>query len=261
MPSEVIGGEAMWAALQASAAGHPPDWWADLESAALSEEAAFLHRTLAPVAEPGPTVVAQLGQTLDGRIATDDGAAQVISGPEGLSHLHRLRALVDVVVIGRRTATLDDPRLTVRHVPGRSPARAVIDPSGRCPREARLFANDGSRRLLLTEEARQAPPGVEVLVVRPDQDGGLDPHALRHALREAGLPRILVEGGGVTVSRFLAAGALDRLHLCVSPMLLGSGRAGVTLPAVDGLEGALRPSGRWTSVGEDVLFDLGFGEA
>ena len=79
------------------------------------------------------SVVAQIGQSLDGRIATLSGDAQDISGPDGLAHLHRMRALVDAVVIGVKTALHDDPRLTVRLVEGRNPARVVIDPTGGCP--------------------------------------------------------------------------------------------------------------------------------
>ena len=76
-------------------------------------------------------VVGQIGQSLDGRIATESGHSKYINGPAGLTHLHRLRALVDAVVIGVGTAIADDPQLTVRRVSGQQPARVVIDPKGR----------------------------------------------------------------------------------------------------------------------------------
>src|ERR1043166_1321926 len=68
-------------------------------------------------------VVGQLGQSLDGRIATNSGHSKYINCEAGLDHLHRLRALVDAVVIGVGTALADDPQLTVRRVPGPNPAR------------------------------------------------------------------------------------------------------------------------------------------
>src|SRR5262245_15144180 len=77
--------------------------------------------------------VGQLGQSLDGRIATPSGHSHYINGPAGLAHLHRLRALVDAVVIGVGTALADDPQLTVRRVSGPQPVRVVIDPNGRLP--------------------------------------------------------------------------------------------------------------------------------
>ena len=63
-------------------------------------------------------IVGQLGQSLDGRIATKTGHSKYINGPAGLAHLHRLRSLMDGVVIGVGTAIADDPLLTVRRVPG-----------------------------------------------------------------------------------------------------------------------------------------------
>ena len=88
---------------------------------------------LTPLAVKGPVVVAQLGQSLDGRIATATGASKYISGFEALKHLHRLRAEVDAVLIGVGTLIADDPALTVRHVEGEHPVRVVIDPNGRAP--------------------------------------------------------------------------------------------------------------------------------
>ena len=98
----------------------------------------------------GLTVIGQLGQSLDGRIATPTGHSHYINGPAGIEHLHRIRALVDVVLVGAGTAVADDPQLTVRRVEGPHPARAVLDPNGRLPATARMFANDGVRRLVLT---------------------------------------------------------------------------------------------------------------
>src|ERR1700744_525260 len=76
-------------------------------------------------------VVGQIGQSLDGRAATSTGHSHYINGAEGLAHLHRLRALMDAVLVGVGTAIADDPLLTVRRVTGPHPARVVIDPKGR----------------------------------------------------------------------------------------------------------------------------------
>src|ERR1044071_5351803 len=63
-------------------------------------------------------VVGQIGQSIDGRIATVTGHSKYINGPAGLNHLHRLRALVDAVLVGIGTAIADDPQLTVRRIAG-----------------------------------------------------------------------------------------------------------------------------------------------
>ncbi|MGB8140872.1 MAG: dihydrofolate reductase family protein, partial [Pseudolabrys sp.] len=103
-------------------------------------------------------VVGQIGQSLDGRIATETGHSKYINGPAGLAHLHRLRALVDGVVVGVGTAIADDPQLTVRRVSGPQPVRVVIDPKGRLSTDARIFAADGVRRLLIVAQGAACRP-------------------------------------------------------------------------------------------------------
>jgi diaminohydroxyphosphoribosylaminopyrimidine deaminase/5-amino-6-(5-phosphoribosylamino)uracil reductase len=202
-------------------------------------------------------VVGQLGQSLDGRIATESGHSKYINGPAGLDHLHRLRALVDAVVIGVGTALADDPQLTVRRVAGPQPARIVIDPNSRLPASARVLANDGVRRLVLTAEGSRCapPPGVEVVRL-PAAAGRIVPTAILAALAERGLRRLLIEGGAETVSRFLAAGCLDRLHVMVAPIILGSGRGGFVLPPIERADQAMRVLVHAHQLNDEVLFDL-----
>ena len=204
----------------------------------------------------GMVVVGQIGQSLDGRIATATGHSHYINGPDGLAHLHRLRALVDAVVVGAGTALADDPALTVRRVSGPNPARVVIDPTGRVPEHAKLFAADGARRLVLTAEgARHMVPSAAEVVPLPTAGGQIAPPTSLAALAERGLRRLLIEGGADTVSRFLAAGCLDRLHVMVAPIILGSGRPGVTLPPIERADQALRTPMRVHRLGDEVLFD------
>jgi len=201
-------------------------------------------------------IVGQIGQSLDGRIATESGHSKYINGPAGLVHLHRLRALVDAVVVGVGTAIADDPLLTVRRCAGPQPARVVIDPKGRLGPSARMFADNGARRLQIVEQgACCAPPsGVEILAL-PACDGQLAPSAILAALAGCGMRRILIEGGANTVSRFLSAGCLDRLHVMVAPIILGSGGPGLALPSLERADQAQRMPMRVHKVGDDVLFD------
>jgi diaminohydroxyphosphoribosylaminopyrimidine deaminase/5-amino-6-(5-phosphoribosylamino)uracil reductase len=201
-------------------------------------------------------IVGQLGQSLDGRIATETGHSKYINGPAGLEHLHRLRALVDTVIVGVGTAVADNPQLTVRRVAGPHPVRVVIDPKGRLCADARLFADNGVRRVVITAQgSRCAPPrGVEIIAL-PAVDGHIDPSAILAALAGRGLRRVLVEGGANTISRFLVAGCLDRLHVTVAPIILGGGGPGLILPALERADDARRMPVRVYRVGDDVLFD------
>lgn len=201
-------------------------------------------------------VVGQVGQSLDGRIATESGHSKYINGPAGLEHLHRLRALVDVVVVGVGTALTDDPQLTVRRVLGPQPVRAVIDPKGRLGAEARLFADNRVGRLLITAQKTHCSPpsGVEIIAL-PATNGHIAPQEILAALAGRGMRRILIEGGANTVSRFLAAGCLDRLHVTVAPIILGAGGRGLILPPLERADQARRMPVRVHRIQDDVLFD------
>lgn len=201
-------------------------------------------------------VVGQVGQSLDGRVATATGHSKYINCPAGIEHLHRLRALVDIVVVGVGTALADNPQLTVRQVAGPQPARAVIDPRGRLGTNAKLFTDDGVRRLLITTDGSRAtpPPGVEVITL-PAEDGNIAPSAIVASLAAAGMRRILIEGGADTVSRFIAARCLDRLHVNVAPVMLGAGGPGIELPPLERADQAHRMPVRVHKIEDDVLFD------
>jgi riboflavin-specific deaminase-like protein len=201
-------------------------------------------------------VVGQFGQSIDARIATAAGHSHYINGAQGLSHLHRLRALVDAVVVGVGTALADDPQLTVRRVAGPNPARVVIDPNGRLPPTAKLLAGDGARRLVLTAEDTPLAHSSEIEIVRlPHADGQIAPAAVLSALVARGFRRILIEGGADTVSRFIAAGCLDRLHVVIAPIIFGAGPSSVRLPPIERLDAALRAPMRVHALGDEVLLD------
>ncbi|WP_237321107.1 RibD family protein [Streptomyces sp. JJ36] len=209
-------------------------------------------------------VFAQLGQSLDGFIASRTGDADFVTGAEDREHLHRLRALADAVVVGAGTAVADDPRLTVRHCPGRSPVRVVLDPHRRVPPQRRVFTDGSAPTLWIrgpggdgeAAPATPATPGVEVLTL---PEGAFAPGRLVRELARRGLGRVLVEGGGVTVSRFLRAGALHRLYLTVAPVLLGDGVPGLRFAGPERMRDALRPPLRRTVLGQDTLFELALG--
>jgi diaminohydroxyphosphoribosylaminopyrimidine deaminase/5-amino-6-(5-phosphoribosylamino)uracil reductase len=226
-----------------------------------SPAAAALFDIFLPLLVRGaPLAIAQIGQSLDGRIATDSGHSHYINGDEARRHLHRLRAVVDAVVVGVGTADADQPQLTVRHVAGPHPVRVVLDPRGRALLAGPMFERADAPTLQvvapgLDTVALPASAHVERVGLTTDGDG-FAPQAVLALLASRGLNRVLIEGGGVTVSRFLQAGALDRLHVMVAPLLIGSGRPGLSLPPIGTLDEALRPCSRRFACGTDTLFDL-----
>ncbi|MGJ7483766.1 RibD family protein [Variovorax sp. LT2P21] len=207
--------------------------------------------------------IGQLGQSLDGCIATHLGDSCFVNGPEGLVHLHRLRALCDAVIVGAGTVCLDNPQLTTRRVPGDNPTRVVLDPSLRVPAEARVFTDGQAPTLLVCDVAHRARAegrlGAQRVVALPRHaalGNRLSLPDVVGALRARGLRLLFVEGGGVTVSQFVQQHCLDRLHLIVAPVVIGAGQPGLQVRRSDAMGDALRPPARTFALGGDVLWDL-----
>jgi len=228
-----------------------------------------LDARLAPVrSDARPWVLAQLGQSLDGCVATASGDSYFVTGAQSLLHLHRLRALCDAVLVGAGTVAVDDPRLTTRHVPGPHPVRVVLDPTARLDGRARVLRDGAAPTLWLCDgrhaaaaHARLAAGTAEVLAVdglldAADSARGPDLARAFTALAARGLRVVLVEGGGVTVSRCLEAGLLDRLHLIIAPVIIGAGRRGLQHPGPARMADCLRPRTRRLALGDDMLWDL-----
>lgn len=233
-----------------------------------SENAKALFRLFLPLARPlaqGATaVIGQLGQSLDGRIATVSGHSRFINGEDGITHLHRIRALSDAVLVGAGTAVADNPQLTVRRTSGSNPVRVVVDRRRRVPGSHQLFTDNAAPTLWLVAGDYQSGPkpapqqGVTVVPCLGRSQQPVSPAQILAVLADFGLRKIFVEGGGLTVSSFLNAGLLDRLHVMVAPMIIGSGRPAFTLPEIDKLDAALRPQATMVNLGSDMLFALEF---
>jgi len=249
---------------------HPPQalhiypdgrWQSDIAISPEARDFLDLYLPLATLPATKRYVIGHLGQSLDGRIAGTDGNSRYITGSENLDHLHRLRALCDAVVVGAKTVRQDDPRLTVRRVSGAHPTRVVIDPERRLEWAYQVFRDDQTKTVILKAKDRpsSAPmssPSANIDVVAAPRLGtGLDLQAALDRLAERGLNRIFVEGGGITVSRFLDQGCLDRLQIAVAPMILGAGRPGIQMTTIPTIDQALRPVIRRYIQGDDVLFD------
>jgi 3,4-dihydroxy 2-butanone 4-phosphate synthase/GTP cyclohydrolase II len=192
-----------------------PDMWSELlqgqvpDRVAAGLDALLLDRYGSLVAA-GPTItIAQLAQSADGFIASRTGDANYVSGEEDREHLHRLRALVDAVVVGAQTVAADDPQLTTRAVPGPSPVRVIIDPSGRIPRDARVLTDGGVKTLWCVASGLTPPSqlAAHVELVTLELEGGrFSPEALLARLRARSGPGTDRGRRSDNVSDFLAAG-------------------------------------------------------
>jgi riboflavin-specific deaminase-like protein len=210
-----------------------------------------------PNPHDGMFVLGRLAQSLDGYIALPNGESHWITGEADIRHTHRLRALFDAVVVGAGTVAADDPRLTTRLVEGPSPVRVVIDPMGRLGGDRQVF-RDGPETLVIHGPAalNRKDLGQATVLRLPAGQTGLAPGDILTMLRARGLNRIFIEGGGVTVSRFLVAGALDRLHVTVAAIVMGAGIPGFALSEPRSLAEARRFRWHAHAVGADILLDI-----
>ena len=195
------------------------------------QNALFLH----PIRTGRAFVALKFGMSVDARIARSDGQQTRVTGPEAEARVHRLRGGFDAILVGARTARIDDPLLTVREAPEprRPPVRVVADPEARLSQESRLArtANEVPVRVLVSrdaashEDVRQRmaalqDQGIEVLEVE-DGPGGLDPGAALDRLFELGTRTVLCEGGGRLGSSLIRADRVDRLYVFRAPDLFG----------------------------------------
>src|SRR6266704_3127757 len=179
-----------------------------------------------------PYVLLKYAQTLDGRIATASGDARWISGVPERRVSHAMRAACDAVMVGIGTVLRDDPRLTVRMVPGASPIRVILDSKLRVPPHAGVLDSDAVTIVLTTarssparrEALRERRVRVEVVQEGPD---GVDLREGLGRLAELGIRSLLVEGGARVITSLLRERAVDRVVVALAPLLLGKGTEAV----------------------------------
>ena len=234
-----------------------------LEQEATEDLAGFFMR----VAQHRPLVTLKLATTLDGKIATGTGESQWITGPEARRMAHILRGRHDAVLAGIGTVVADDPELSCR-IPGFrafSLTRVVIDSHLRTPLIGKLAKTAKEAPLWLVvrdgcDPARVdgfAGLGANVFQVASG-DAGVDLTDTMRVLAQAGLTRVLVEGGGQVAASFIRAGLVDRIAWFHAPGIMG----GDGWPAVQGFgieKLAMMPRFvryRVTTLGSDTLSEF-----
>lgn len=232
-----------------------PGWW-PMPARNLLD----LYAPLLALAPARPFVFGHLAQGIDGTIATDGGSSRGLSGEQNHLHLHRLRALADAVIIGASTAELDDPQLTVRQVRGSNPVRLVIDPGARLTTRLRMFHDDAAPSLVVCARAHERAAitrwGAARVIAVDSQAHRLDLAQLFAQLGARGWPVVLVEGGGVTISRMIEAGCLDQLQVSVSPVVVGGARRGLQLHGPALIGDCQRPPTRVFRMGQDMVWEM-----
>lgn len=215
-----------------------------------------------------PFITLKIAQTIDGYIAAADGESQWITGDQSRKLVHKWRAEYDAVLVGRTTAMVDNPSLTVRHVSGRQPKRIVIDGPYELPKELNLFSDKFEEKTTIITwnkeaSATDADPMLKVMqqnyfrgeVLQVSKvDGHVDLRQSFKLLGEKGVSSVLVEGGQQLSSALIRQGLVDKLELFVAPKLLGAGTRSLINIGINKMkEIAELKEVTWTQVGDDML--------
>ena len=241
-----------------------------VEAGLCREEAARLNAGFFKLAATGrPLVVAKWAMTADGKLAAASGSSRWISSPPSRHLVHRVRGQVDCVIVGSRTATLDDPLLTCRDAERRRvAARLVVCGTSLPAPQSQLVQTAVESPVLLAHPAGRAPEGLDALTARgcealpvpaePHAPGRVDLGALLDELGARRMTNVLVEGGGELLGGLFDAGLVDRVMIFVAPLIVGG--AGATTPVagkgVEAVEDGLRLRDcRSERVGPDVLIE------
>jgi len=179
-----------------------------------------------------PFVTVSYAQSLDGCISAKPGEAIALSGTQSLTLTHQLRAYHEAILVGIGTVFSDNPRLTVRHVPGTNPRPVVVDSHLRLPLDCKLIKDVGRSPLVVTrpghdKDRRRAleKAGAEVISLPATAKGQVDLGVMLDQLADMGINSLMVEGGARIITNFLLERLANYIVLTVAPVLLGGLRA------------------------------------
>lgn len=197
-----------------------------LEEEAIKLNERFIHNMLTS----RPFVLSKFAMTLDGKIATQNGHSQWITGEDARSHVHEIRNDVDAILVGIGTVLADNPKLTTRlqKGEGKNPIRVILDSNLRVPLESNIANTNDAKTIIVTSTiyedtdkvATLKDQGVSFIFVQKTELG-LDLEQMLGELYKQGITDILVEGGGEVNASFLRAGLIDKYLVYIAPKVLG----------------------------------------
>lgn len=216
-----------------------------------------------------PFVVLKIAQTLDGYTAAADGSSQWITGQKSRAKVHRWRSRYDAVMVGRNTALIDNPMLSVRQVEGRQPKRIVIDGPLELPRTLNLFTDQYEEKtIVVTHNAQKVQQGADPMLsilqsnyfrgktlLVPSKGGHTDLARMLEQLGDEKVTSILVEAGQTLASALLKERLVDKVECFIAPKMLGDGRKSVLGAGISSMNQILAfKQVEWNKVGPDMLF-------
>jgi 2,5-diamino-6-(ribosylamino)-4(3H)-pyrimidinone 5'-phosphate reductase len=176
-----------------------------------------------------PHVILSAAMSVDGKIATRTGNSE-LSSRKDLVRVHKLRASVDAILVGKHTLMIDDPSLTVKYVKGKNPTRIILDSVGSIESTSQIIKTCKmvptiiavSKKITQKNIVRLEKEGLEIIKCGQNK---IDIKKLLHILRKKNIKKLLVEGGGTTNWSFIKDGLVDEMIITITPYVLGGSSA------------------------------------
>ena len=197
-------------------------------------------------------VIAQIGQSIDGRIALNNGNSHYINNPKSIIYLHCLRSISDAIIVGSNTIKKDDPLLTTRKIKGTNPKRIIIDGSLSLNNKYKIF-NDGNENIIFTKSNKNIRLNNSTIIRLKEKNFTKN---LITQIKKLKYKNILVEGGSKTISELINNKYIDILQFMIAPILIGSGINSLNLKEISNLNKAIRPKNNFNELENEIIVNL-----
>ena len=197
-------------------------------------------------------VIAQIGQSIDGRIALNNGNSHYINNPKSIIYLHCLRSISDAIIVGSNTIKKDDPLLTTRKIKGTNPKRIIIDGSLSLNNKYKIF-NDGNENIIFTKSNKNIRLNNSTIIRLKEKNFTKN---FIMQIKKLKYKNILVEGGSKTISELINNKYIDILQFMIAPILIGSGINSLNLKEISNLNKAIRPRHNFNELENEIIVNL-----
>ncbi len=197
-------------------------------------------------------VIAQIGQSIDGRIALKNGNSHYINNPKSIIYLHCLRSISDAIIVGSNTIKKDNPLLTTRKIKGTNPKRIIIDGSLSLNNKYKIF-NDGNENIIFTKSSKIVKLNNSTIIRLKENNFTKN---LITQIKKLKYKNILVEGGSKTISELINNKYIDILQFMIAPILIGSGINSLNLKEISNLNKAIRAKHNFNELENEIIVNL-----
>ena len=172
-----------------------------------------------------PHVILSAAISIDGKIATRLGDSKLSSKKDRI-RLHKLRARVDAILVGKNTVHRDDPLLTVRYAKGKNPIRIILDSQGTISTDSKILQTCNKVPTIIAVSKKISKPNLQKLKKFPVEiiitgENSVNIKSLMNILSKRKINTVLVEGGGTVHWQFIQNNLFDELLITITPFIIG----------------------------------------